>query len=169
MVEESNEILLREGEVVTDIVQLDEGWWQGRNAQGHVGLFPANYVEAIAAQAPVSHAPAPVAMQQQPAPVPVQAPVPPAPVDQGGATAIALYDYDATESNEITFLADVLITQIQFVSEDWWSGSVGGVIGLCKCLFDSSPSELCRIASVINTYCILFFLCLCESNSYSCK
>ncbi|CAG8559584.1 8724_t:CDS:10 [Paraglomus occultum] len=39
---ESNEMSLVEGEIITNIVQLDEGWWQGEGDDGKKsGLFPA--------------------------------------------------------------------------------------------------------------------------------
>jgi len=38
---EDNEMSLIEGEIIRDIVQLDEGWWQGVSADGtRAGLFP---------------------------------------------------------------------------------------------------------------------------------
>ncbi|BFZ53665.1 actin binding protein [Savitreella phatthalungensis] len=42
---EEGEISFAEGDTITHIEQLDEGWWQGRNSAGEEGLFPANYVE----------------------------------------------------------------------------------------------------------------------------
>lgn len=42
---ESNEIDLVENEILTDVIQLDEGWWQATKYDGQIGLFPANYVE----------------------------------------------------------------------------------------------------------------------------
>nr|XP_060632315.1 src substrate cortactin-like isoform X1 [Anolis sagrei ordinatus] len=39
-----DEISFLPGETITDIEQIDEGWWRGR-CNGKEGLFPANYVE----------------------------------------------------------------------------------------------------------------------------
>lgn len=44
---EDNEISFSDGEIITDIEKVDEGWWKGRNAAGEVGLFPSTYVEEI--------------------------------------------------------------------------------------------------------------------------
>ncbi|KAJ3270196.1 hypothetical protein HDV01_000475 [Terramyces sp. JEL0728] len=128
--DESNEIPLTEGETITNILEVDEGWWQGTNSHGQSGLFPANYVEVTQASshpapvhAPVHHEPEPV-----PAPAPVVQPAPPAQKDR----AIALYDYDAAEPNELTFSTDDTITNIEFVSDDWWMGTCKGSTGLCK-------------------------------------
>ncbi|KAM9889897.1 hypothetical protein OXX79_011811, partial [Metschnikowia pulcherrima] len=39
-----------------------------------------------------------------------------------GKSAIAEYDYDKEEDNEIGFKEGDLIVDIEFVDEDWWSG-----------------------------------------------
>ena len=113
--EESNEIALTEHELIVSIVQVDEGWWQGTNAKGESGLFPANYVEiqqsSISAEVP------PSPHQQQPR-------------EPANQSATALYDYDAAEPNEISFTTGEVISDIVFVSEDWWQGTIHGISGL---------------------------------------
>jgi hypothetical protein len=86
----------------------------GQNSRGEVGLFPANYVELVpdgpgAAQAA---APAPVAAQQEP-PSPASAAAAPA----KGHNAVAQYDYEAAEDNELSFPDGATITDI--VSHDF--------------------------------------------------
>ncbi|KAJ3038122.1 hypothetical protein HK097_003278, partial [Rhizophlyctis rosea] len=132
--EEANEVSLQEGERITNIVQIDEGWWQGTNSRGETGLFPANYVELEAAQsqpAPPPRAPSP---EPEPEPEPVrQAPAAPAQQAQEGeegALAVALYEYTAAEENEVSFNEGDLITGITMVSDDWWQGYVNGKWGL---------------------------------------
>src|SRR5690606_13946160 len=90
---EDNEIELVEGDFVTDIDMIDEGWWMGTNKLGERGLFPCNYVELVeddeaAGGAPEAPPPAPAA--SRPA-APAAAPA--------GPTATALYDYEAGEDN----------------------------------------------------------------------
>lgn len=46
----------------------------------------------------------------------------PEPTEDQGTTAIALYDYDAAEDNELSFKEGDLIVGIESVSEEWWSG-----------------------------------------------
>lgn len=43
-----------------------------------------------------------------------------------GTTAIAQYEYEQTEDNEISFDEDERITDIEFVDEDWWLGTLRG-------------------------------------------
>ena len=45
---DDTEISFDPGEIITNIQQIDEGWWRGQSPDGRFGLFPANYVELIA-------------------------------------------------------------------------------------------------------------------------
>ena len=46
--EDDTEISFDVDEIITNIEQIDEGWWRGvRQIDGSYGLFPANYVELI--------------------------------------------------------------------------------------------------------------------------
>lgn len=47
-----------------------------------------------------------------------------------GTTAIALYDYQASEEGELTFDPDEIITDIEQVDAGWWRGTCRGVTGL---------------------------------------
>lgn len=224
--EEDNELTLREGDILTQVDQVDEGWWSATGPDGSVGLFPANYVELLenaateaaavpkapsppapvpppaaptpagedvppppppppappapataeadddtpppppppppappAPPAPTEAAddsapppppppppapPAPPAQEEvpppppappAPAPVPTPAgeevppppppPPPPATAATAAATAphaIALYDYEIDEDNEIELVEGDRIVDIEFASDDWWSG-----------------------------------------------
>ena len=45
---DDTEITFDVDEIITNIEQIDEGWWRGvRQLDGSYGLFPANYVELI--------------------------------------------------------------------------------------------------------------------------
>ena len=52
--------------------------------------------------------------------------------DTGGPQpyAIALYDYQAGDDDEISFDPDDVITELEFVDEGWWRGTCHGVHGL---------------------------------------
>ena len=46
--DDENELTFDVDEIITDIEQIDPGWWSGtRQLDGTKGLFPANYVELI--------------------------------------------------------------------------------------------------------------------------
>ena len=45
---DDSEITFDPGDIITDIEQIDDGWWQGTAPDGRHGLFPANFVELIA-------------------------------------------------------------------------------------------------------------------------
>ncbi|KAJ8278271.1 hypothetical protein GJAV_G00085790 [Gymnothorax javanicus] len=44
---DDSEISFDPGDIIVRISMIDEGWWQGYSADGHYGIFPANYVELI--------------------------------------------------------------------------------------------------------------------------
>ena len=44
---DDTEINLNVDTIITNIEQIDEGWWRGVAPDGSYGLFPANYVELI--------------------------------------------------------------------------------------------------------------------------
>ncbi|KAL8842712.1 MAG: hypothetical protein Q9170_000368 [Blastenia crenularia] len=129
---EDNEIDLREGEYVTNIDMVDNDWWMGENASSDVGLFPSNYVELVADDehdnaAASTHAPAPVPdNESELGPVKHTENT----VAEQAHTAVALYDYDAAEDNELSFPENAKITGIEFPDNDWWSGEYAGKQGL---------------------------------------
>ena len=45
--EDESEITFDPGDIITNIEQIDDGWWRGQSPDGRFGLFPANYVELI--------------------------------------------------------------------------------------------------------------------------
>lgn len=44
---DSTEISFDPDDIISDIEQIDEGWWRGYAADGTFGMFPANYVELL--------------------------------------------------------------------------------------------------------------------------
>ncbi|KAF5962790.1 hypothetical protein FBULB1_13832 [Fusarium bulbicola] len=133
---EDNEIDLIEGDIVTNIDMVDEDWWMGTNSRGESGLFPSNYVELVgdddseqpaAAAAPPS--PPPVAEPEPELETQAPAAAAAAPAE-AGHTAVALYDYEAAEDNELSFPEDATITNLEFPDDDWWFGHYAGQAGL---------------------------------------
>ncbi|XP_069955467.1 sorting nexin lst-4 isoform X2 [Cherax quadricarinatus] len=57
----TGELSIKEGEILTVTRQdVGEGWWEGSNAFGQAGLFPAAYVEEVTATAPPPMPPPPL-------------------------------------------------------------------------------------------------------------
>lgn len=147
---EENEMSLMEGEIIRNVTELDVGWWSGESEDGtRSGLFPANYVEVIEhaqeQEQPLDaydddHAAAAAHDQDQgheaehdayAAQHAHAAPTATAAGEEKKPTAVALYDYQAGEPNELSFNEGEAITEIDFVTEDWWSGkSETGATGL---------------------------------------
>ncbi|QIW97842.1 hypothetical protein AMS68_003360 [Peltaster fructicola] len=125
---EDNELELHEGERIVNIEMVDDDWWMGENSRGEKGLFPSNYVELQPETSQAAPAPAARAVPE-PAHAPVSAPAPSAPSKQT-ATAVALYDYEAAEDNELSFPEGAEITDVEFPDEDWWHGSFNNHSGL---------------------------------------
>ena len=69
-------------------------------------MFPSNYVVLVEAEAHKGES-TPPSMASRPVPVPG-----PEPDSSTGDTAIALYDYDAAEANEISFPDGAIIENI---------------------------------------------------------
>ncbi|GIJ90806.1 hypothetical protein Asppvi_009769 [Aspergillus pseudoviridinutans] len=127
---EDNEIDLKEGEYVSGIEMVDKDWWLGSNARGERGLFPSNYVELVNENqleqlAPVAGAEEP----QEISPI-VPAHSPGERKDIAQPVAMALYDYEAAEDNELSFPEGAHIVNIEFPDDDWWFGEYKGQKGL---------------------------------------
>ncbi|KAI9512504.1 SH3 domain-containing protein [Russula earlei] len=127
---EDNELSLVEGEHIVDIVQEDADWWSGTSADGtRHGLFPAAYValvELVAEAGPEldvgGEAPPSLFPESVPPVAAITTEPQPDLAPDESVVAIALYDYDAAEDNELTFREGDRITDIEAISEDWWSG-----------------------------------------------
>ena len=58
-------------------------------------------------------------------------PVPKVPPPSDGVRVIALWDYQANESNEISFNPDEIITEVEKLHDGWWKGKApNGQVGL---------------------------------------
>ena len=117
---EDNEVSFMEGEILTDIQKVDPDWWLVVNSKGQQGLVPANYLTIIEDDEPM-----PTASQKLPDVAPTSAAAPPAPAAaeeaSEGKTAVALYDYEAGEDNEISFPEEAIITNIVRTTIRPWS------------------------------------------------
>ena len=108
---EDNEIELKEGEYVINIEMVDDDWWMGENPRGESGLFPSNYVELTEDGVGEAGYEASSQVTAQPHNEPEQLHTGSNGAEQG-ATATALYDYEAAEGNELSFPENATITDI---------------------------------------------------------
>ena len=44
--EDDNEISFDPGDIITNVEEIDDGWWVG-DCNGQHGMFPSNYVELV--------------------------------------------------------------------------------------------------------------------------
>ncbi|OUM51330.1 hypothetical protein BVG19_g425 [[Candida] boidinii] len=129
--DEDNEISFEEGELIINIKFIGDDWWFGENSKGETGVFPASYVNLR--ESKNSDEPTPAASTvseaepaQAPAPALAPRPVPLPERPSVGKSAVAEYDYDAAEDNELSFKEGDIITNIEMADEDWWLGELNG-------------------------------------------
>ncbi|KAK6464219.1 hypothetical protein DFJ63DRAFT_62424 [Scheffersomyces coipomensis] len=133
--DEDNEIGFDDGDLIIEIEFTDDDWWTGKHSKtGEVGLFPAAYVKLNTNGAPAAAAEKEEEEEEEVAPPPPARaePVVAAEPKSSKPTAVAEYDYERDEDNEIEFKEGDLIVEIEFIDEDWWSGkhSTSGESGL---------------------------------------
>ncbi|GMM34165.1 Abp1 protein [Saccharomycopsis crataegensis] len=128
--QEEDEISLDDGELIVEIEFLDEDWWIGTNTKGERGQFPANFVKLVDGDSAAASATATGTNDEE--------------VDENGypvhtdKKAVALYNYEADEDNELSFKAGDIITDVYEYDEDWWYGTLNGE----RSLFPSNYVEL---------------------------
>ena len=93
---ESNELLMVEGDTITEIDILDEDWWAGK-LRGVLGMFPSSYVKLMDEDED-------------------QAP------SEKRRSAVALHSYEPLEMYGLQLMKRDLITEIGMVDENWWRG-----------------------------------------------
>ncbi|KAF9917155.1 hypothetical protein BX616_001796 [Lobosporangium transversale] len=128
---EENEMTLYEGEIIRNVMELDVGWWSGESEDGtRSGLFPSNYVEIIDqshGQGMATAGAAATNEQRQESEyehyAQQHAAVAAAPDHHDTSasalgrkpSAVALYDYQAGEPNEISFSEGDTINEIEIM------------------------------------------------------
>ncbi|CAG8459822.1 11410_t:CDS:2 [Diversispora eburnea] len=107
LIVKDNELSFKEGELIKDIIKVEDNWWQGTSEDGiRSGLFPANFVKSIDPKLVF-----PENCQALP-------------------SAKALFNYAAEDLLEISFSEGQIITNIKFTSDDWWEGTTeSGALG----------------------------------------
>lgn len=83
-------------------------------------------------------------------PPPITVPFIPPPVNHVTSSAIALYDFDSSEPDDLTFKAgDVIVLKASEDSEDWWTGELRGRTGIFPKTYVQKQSPEGAVASSV--------------------
>ncbi|XP_039670796.1 SH3 domain-containing protein 19 isoform X2 [Perca fluviatilis] len=107
------ELALRAGDVVTMVEQLDSEWYTG-TCRGSTGFFPISYVKVLS---------------NSPKPVPERKARPP-PATASGPRCVARFDFEAENSDELSFSEGDVIQLKALVGQDWARGQLGASTGI---------------------------------------
>ncbi|XP_022081897.1 SH3 domain-containing kinase-binding protein 1-like isoform X2 [Acanthaster planci] len=127
---QDDELTLKEGQTITNITVMEEGWWEGE-LNGKRGLFPDNFVELI--------------NKDKPPPVKGKAPSPP-PAEVNGDSqdvpkregsektkklrAKVVYSYHPQNEDEISLEVNDIIDVTGQPEDGWWEGMLKGKKGM---------------------------------------
>ncbi|XP_037545771.1 SH3 domain-containing protein 19 [Nematolebias whitei] len=107
------ELALREGDVVTEVEQVDNHWYRG-TLNGSTGYFPINYVKVLLNSPKWLH---------EKKPKPKSAPV-------SGPRCEASCDFVGEHSDELSFFKGDIIQLKEYVGKDWARGQIGVSVGI---------------------------------------
>uniref|UniRef100_A0A671K2T1 SH3 domain-containing protein 19-like n=1 Tax=Sinocyclocheilus anshuiensis TaxID=1608454 RepID=A0A671K2T1_9TELE len=111
------ELMLKAGDVVSNVEQLDSEWYMG-TCRNITGFFPINYVKTLnkpGTSAPVSSN----EWKSKPSPDPVR-----------GPRCVARFDFEGEQSDELSFSEGDEIRLKEYVGEEWARGEVNGHVGI---------------------------------------
>ena len=118
--EQSDELNLKVGDIVTGIRKEDGGWWEGE-VNGKRGMFPENFVEVIADE-PVNKAPPPTA--------PISAKPTVASSGPKKKLARVTFEYTPEQQDEIALSVGDVVEVLEEEDEGWWRGRLDGKEGM---------------------------------------
>ncbi|XP_071800814.1 SH3 domain-containing kinase-binding protein 1-like isoform X2 [Asterias amurensis] len=146
---QDDELTLKEGQIITNINMMEEGWWEGE-LNGQRGLFPDNFVELKKA-VPEKAAP------EKAAAVRAKAPSPPPPEVVNGESqevlrregsekrkairAKVVFSYVPQKDDEIGLQVDEVISVTSQPEDGWWEGVLRGKKGMFPSNFVSLIDE----------------------------
>uniref|UniRef100_A0A8D8VEL4 Intersectin-1 n=1 Tax=Cacopsylla melanoneura TaxID=428564 RepID=A0A8D8VEL4_9HEMI len=114
----AEQLSLSRGHLIMIRKKTTTGWWEGElQAKGkkrQVGWFPASYVKVMGGGGSGSKSASPKPTDQP----------------QSQERVVALYDYQALNEDELSFVKDDVITIIAKDEADWWKGQLKGQVGL---------------------------------------
>lgn len=111
--EADDELTLKEGDLIRNIVKKEDGWWEGE-LRGRRGMFPENFVEEIKK----SDTREEKALKK------------PDVSNETNAVAKVTFDYDAENDDELTLKEGDIVKVLNQEEEGWWKGELNGKIGV---------------------------------------
>lgn len=113
---EGDEVSFNEGDFLTNVKTYTDGWLTGTVTRtGESGSFPEAYAEkATTTTAAAAAAPAPASESARDA----------ATDGGGGGGWVALYDYSATEQDEVSFNEGDALADVKAYTDGWLTGTV---------------------------------------------
>ncbi|XP_016064438.1 PREDICTED: intersectin-2 isoform X1 [Miniopterus natalensis] len=123
----SEQLSLAPGQLILILKKNTSGWWQGelqaRGKKRQKGWFPASHVKLLGPSSERT-----------------------TPAFHAVCQVIAMYDYVASNEDELSFSKGQLINVLNKDDHDWWQGEINGVTGLfpsnyVKMTTDSDPSQ----------------------------
>uniref|UniRef100_A0A8D9BKH2 Intersectin-2 n=2 Tax=Cacopsylla melanoneura TaxID=428564 RepID=A0A8D9BKH2_9HEMI len=125
----AEQLSLSRGHLIMIRKKTTTGWWEGElQAKGkkrQVGWFPASYVKVMGGGGSGSKSASPKPTDQP----------------QSQERVVALYDYQALNEDELSFVKDDVITIIAKDEADWWKGQLKGQVGLFPSNYTSPACE----------------------------
>ncbi|XP_078492454.1 intersectin-1 isoform X1 [Ciona intestinalis] len=130
------QLSLQVGQIVLVRKKNESGWWEGelqaRGKKRQVGWFPANYVKLMTSGSSSGK----------------NTPSDSAKIKKVETQVIAMYDYSAQNSDELSFQRGAAIVVVDKSDVDWWKGTLGGTTGLFPSNYVQDPNEQSNIAPV---------------------
>ena len=132
---DDDEVSLQEGDVVVEVVEVQEGWLKGTVVRtGLTGTLPTNYVQLVttaqgddggggAHLATLKRTPSIIVNDVDDNDGVVGGPGS-RPSSSLGVSAVALYDYEAGDVDEVSFKEGDVFVGVREVQEDWLKGTV---------------------------------------------
>ncbi|ROL53132.1 SH3 domain-containing protein 19 [Anabarilius grahami] len=127
--EQSDELSFSEGDVILLKEYVEEEWARGE-VNGHVGIFPLNYVEVLEDLPPATvQKPAPnkFALPGKTGPPKTQTSYNTSQAESNGEEwAVALYDFTEETEGDLPFQQGDRILVTAHIDDEWWSGRMNG-------------------------------------------
>ncbi|XP_059409384.1 SH3 domain-containing protein 19 [Carassius carassius] len=130
--EQNDELSFSEGDVIRIKEYVEEEWARGE-VNGHVGIFPLNFVEVLEDLPPVpvqKSAPNKIAMPGMAGSPNTQMSYKATEVESNCEEwVVALYDFTAETEEDLSFQEGDRILVTAHIDDEWWSGRINGIEG----------------------------------------